>query len=83
MTDELVTGAEIARRLSLSRARVHQLAAADGFPESLGWLGQAKVWRWDEVREWAEERGRAVSEPPVGMRVRVITGPPRRSRFLA
>lgn len=54
--DDLVTGAEIGRRLGISRQRVAKIAVRAGFPEPLGRLGQAKVWRWADVRAWAEER---------------------------
>ena len=58
---ELVTGAEIARRAGFSRARAHQLAARPDFPRPLGRIGQAKVWRWDEIREWIATAGRPPS----------------------
>ena len=55
---ELVTGAEIARRLGVTRTRVHQWASdpRHGFPASLGRFGSAKLWRWSEVAAWAERR---------------------------
>jgi predicted DNA-binding transcriptional regulator AlpA len=59
--EDLVTGGEIAKRLGVSRARAHQLAARPGFPPPLGRVGQAKVWRWSEVRAWLPSVGR----PPV------------------
>src|SRR5438445_186867 len=59
--DDLVTGAEIARRLGVSRARAHQLAARPDFPAALGRIGQAKVWRWPDIRQWLP----AVGRPPV------------------
>jgi hypothetical protein len=51
----------MASRLRLSRARVHQLAARPDFPLPLGRVGQAKVWRWSDVRTWLSSAGR----PPV------------------
>lgn len=59
--EDLVTGGEIANRLVMSRARVHQLAARPDFPEPLGRVGQSKVWRWSDVRAWLP----AVGRPPV------------------
>ncbi len=58
MMDELVTGAEIGRRLGVSRERVRQWAAAEGlgFPHDLGRFGSVRLWRWDEVERWARER---------------------------
>lgn len=50
--EDLVTGAEAARRLRLSRERLRQLAQRADFPRPLGRLGQALVWRWDDVAQW-------------------------------
>jgi predicted DNA-binding transcriptional regulator AlpA len=56
--DELVTGAEAARRLGISRERVRQLAQRDDFPEPVGRLGSYTVWRWRDVERWAKREGR-------------------------
>lgn len=55
---ELVTGAEIGRRLGFSRARASQLAQQPSFPDPIGSLGRANVWRWADIEEWAERTGR-------------------------
>lgn len=70
MSDELVTGAEIARRLGVSRERVRQWAsdAKYGFPETIGRFGSAKLWRWGDVARWTEER-RGSIRPPARLRV--------------
>jgi len=57
--DDLVTTAEAARRLGISRERVRQLAQKDDFPRALGRVGQAVVYRWSDVSEWARLRERA------------------------
>lgn len=54
---ELVTGAEIARRLRVSRQRVYQLRQRPDFPKPIGRIGKALVWRWAEVKEWSRARG--------------------------
>lgn len=59
--EDLVTGGEIAKRLHMSRARVHQLAARPDFPQPLGRVGQSKVWKWSDIRAWLPQVGR----PPV------------------
>ncbi len=51
---DLVTRAHIARRLNISRARVDEAVASVGFPEPLGRVGPSPVWRWSQVRDWAE-----------------------------
>jgi len=52
---DLVTRAHIARRLHLPRARVQRAIASAGFPPPLGRLGPSIVWRWADVRRWAED----------------------------
>lgn len=61
--EDLVTGAEAARRLGVSRQRLQQLAARDDFPEPLGVLGRANVWRSSDVAEWAATQGRGYLVP--------------------
>jgi predicted DNA-binding transcriptional regulator AlpA len=58
--DDLVTGAEIGRRLGITRARVSQLAGEDGFPEPLGRVGNSVVWRWRDVERWAKRNDRPI-----------------------
>jgi hypothetical protein len=55
---DLVSGAEIGRRLHVSRERVRQWASDSkyGFPETLGRVGGMKLWHWREVAAWAEKR---------------------------
>jgi hypothetical protein len=55
--EDLVTGAEIGRRLGFSTQRVHQLAGTVGFPVPLGRVGNSVVWRWADVEPWARRRG--------------------------
>jgi hypothetical protein len=59
--EDLVTGAEIARRLGRTKARAHQLANRPDFPAPLGRVGQAKVWRWSDIKTWLP----SVDRPPV------------------
>jgi predicted DNA-binding transcriptional regulator AlpA len=49
---DLVTGAEIGRRLGVSTQRVHQLASQQSFPRPLGRVGNSIVWRWDDLERW-------------------------------
>lgn len=51
--EDLITGAEVARRLGVSRQRVGQLRTTAGFPEPAGKVGQAVVWRSGEIEAWA------------------------------
>ena len=47
-----MSGAEIGRRLGVSRERVRQLTRRAEFPPPLGRVGPAFVWRWNDVDEW-------------------------------
>ena len=53
---ELVTSADIARRLGVSRQRVGQLRDAGALPEPLGRLGNYIVWRSEDIDRWIAER---------------------------
>jgi len=55
---ELVIAADIAQRLSISRARVSVLAGRSDFPRPVGRLGRSDVWRWTSIERWARESGR-------------------------
>jgi hypothetical protein len=81
MGDELVTGAEIGRRLGISRERVRQLTARSDFPESLGRIGPANVWRWQQVIDWdASHRRQPMLEVESdGIRFRTV---PERPGFI-
>jgi predicted DNA-binding transcriptional regulator AlpA len=58
---ELVTGAEVARRLGISRERVRQLAAdKKRFPQARFALGKAFVWHWGDIIDWADIEGREI-----------------------
>lgn len=57
----LVGASEIAEMLGgLSRQRVSQLTAEDGFPAPLQRLRMGSVWRYGDVAAWAERTGRPV-----------------------
>jgi predicted DNA-binding transcriptional regulator AlpA len=68
--EDLVTRARIGRRLQLTRARTDRAIASPGFPAPLGRLGTQVVWRWADVRAWAERaEGRPEGPTPEGMRL--------------
>lgn len=56
---ELVTAADIARRLDISPQRVHQLNQQDRrFPTSEGRVGASDVWRWSKIEAWQRQRAK-------------------------
>jgi predicted DNA-binding transcriptional regulator AlpA len=62
VAEELVSGAEIGRRLGVSREAVRKWAKAPerGFPTPLGRVGRAVVWDWGTVKAWAYVHGYTV-----------------------
>jgi predicted DNA-binding transcriptional regulator AlpA len=58
--DELLSGSDIARRLGITRQRVHQLASRGRFPRPLVAFGTVTVWRWGDISDWASVQGRRV-----------------------
>lgn len=62
MTVEPVSGAEIGRRLGVSREAVRKWAKASArdFPSPLARVGRSVVWDWLEVEAWAERHGYVV-----------------------
>lgn len=61
--EDLVTAAEIGRRLDLSRQRVAQLAERDDFPAPIGRVGNYVVYRWRDVDRWNERTERRTGRP--------------------
>lgn len=56
---EIVSAAEIARRLRVSRERVRQLAEEPGrFPTAVGNIRGSRAWRWGDVSDWVAAGGR-------------------------
>ena len=58
--DEMLSGSDIARRLGITRQRVHQLASRGHFPRPLVAFGTVTVWRWGDIADWASAQGRRV-----------------------
>lgn len=52
--EDLVTRTHIGRRLHMSPGRVGTITAAPGFPAPIGHMGSSVIWRWADVRRWAE-----------------------------
>jgi hypothetical protein len=63
--NDLVTQADIGRRLGLTRQRIGQLIEEDPrFPEPVGELGNYRIWEWPHVQRWAANAGYDVSVRP-------------------
>lgn len=61
MPEDLVGMAEIAQLLDVSKARVDQLARQHPkFPKPVAELSAGRIWRREDVEEWARATGRLV-----------------------
>lgn len=65
---EIVSGAEIGRRLGVTREAVRQWRRRPGFPEPVGRVGQAIAWNWEDVRRWADQRPTHATDRKSGRR---------------
>jgi hypothetical protein len=66
---ELMSAAEIALELGVSRQRVHQLRSSAAFPAPLADLRGGAVWSADAVRRFAREWNRKPGRPASGLPV--------------
>lgn len=56
---QLLSGADIAERLGISRQRIAQLVAEKGrFPRPAATFGTISVWHWGDVADWIAAGGR-------------------------
>ncbi len=60
--EDLVSQAEIAERLSITRQRFQQLAARPDFPAPVAAPGGRRIWLWADVHEWDVARKEALAE---------------------
>lgn len=54
--DELLTAADIGRRLGVSTQRAHQLTQQIRFPKPVGKIGNSYIWSRPKVEQWARQR---------------------------
>ncbi len=55
---ELVGVAEIAKMLGVSRQYVDRLARSDGFPKPEAVITAGRIWRSEDIEDWARETRR-------------------------
>jgi predicted DNA-binding transcriptional regulator AlpA len=62
VNEDLVSGAEIGRRLGVSREAVRKWAKTPerNFPPPLARVGRSVVWEWRAVKSWADVQGYSV-----------------------
>lgn len=66
---EFVTGADVARRLNLTRERIRQMAESGALPPPAGRVGNYVVWRWRDVESFLQPR---LEDGADGVRFRTI-----------
>lgn len=57
---DVVSTAEIARLLGVTRQRVQQLTKTPAFPRPAATLNMGSVWHTADIRAWAEQTGRSL-----------------------
>ena len=71
IVETLVGSYELTQLLGVKRARVYQISSADDFPQPAAVLAMGSIWRLDDIKEWAQRKGRilnvdALSPDPSG-----------------
>lgn len=59
---DVVSTAEIARLLGVTRQRVQQLSKTAAFPRPAATLSMGSVWHTADIRAWAAETGRRLPD---------------------
>lgn len=60
--EDYVGSAEIAEMFGVSRQRAYQLTSRPDFPAPMVRLKAGAFWRTEDVRAWAEARGRTIHD---------------------
>lgn len=71
---DLAGNAEIAEMFGVSRQRVSQLTARQGFPEPVAILAMGKIWQRADVIAWAEATGRELEAGYSAMEAEDVAG---------
>lgn len=53
---------EIGELLGVTRARAHQLAQVEGFPDPLGATSAGRIWERANIEKWARDTGRLIKQ---------------------
>jgi prophage regulatory protein len=61
IVETLVGSYELTQLLGVKRARVYQISNADDFPQPAAVLAMGSIWRLDDIKEWAQRKGRTLN----------------------
>ena len=59
--ESLVGSYELTLLLGVKRARVYQITNTDDFPRPATVLAMGSIWRLDDIKEWAQRKGRRLN----------------------
>ena len=59
--ESLVGSYELTQLLGVKRARVYQITNTDDFPQPAAVLAMGSIWRLDDIKEWAQRKGRRLN----------------------
>jgi predicted DNA-binding transcriptional regulator AlpA len=59
--ESLVGSYELTQLLGVKRARVFQISNTDDFPRPAAVLAMGSIWRLDDIKEWAQRKGRTLN----------------------
>ena len=57
---QLVGMGELIKLMGVSRSRVSQMSVRPDFPQPVASLIMGSIWALDDIKAWAERRGRAL-----------------------
>ena len=67
--ESLLGSYELTLLLGVKRARVYQITNTDDFPKPAAVLAMGSIWRLDDIKEWAQRKGRTLNldAPPADL----------------
>ncbi len=61
IVESLVGSYELTLLLGVKRARVYQISNTDDFPQPAAVLAMGSIWRLEDIKEWAQRKGRTLN----------------------
>ena len=61
IVESLVGSYELTQLLCVKRARVYQISNTDDFPQPAAVLAMGSIWRLEDIKEWAQRKGRTLN----------------------
>jgi predicted DNA-binding transcriptional regulator AlpA len=61
IVESLVGSYELTQLLGVKRARVFQISNTPDFPQPAAVLAMGSIWRLNDIKEWAQRKGRKLN----------------------